>query len=186
MPEVWLRNNRRALLVGMLLPGAWLLAALTAVALSVWFSQPWWVTALTGVLSLPPLWLLGSLGYAATRPRVAYESGELLVFLEMYRPTRVPIDIVEVFFLGQGPSELPKLKGREPETSNVIIRLAESAAEWKHRDVRPAFGHWCEGYITLRGSWCEPLTRAVLQRLNHRLMEVQRERRATATQEVTT
>lgn len=186
MPEVWLRNNRRALTVGMLLPGLCLLAALTALGFSLWSAQLWWVTALAAALCVPPLWLIGSLAYAMTRPRVAYESGELLVFLEMSKPTRVPIDIVEVFFLGQGPSELPKLKGREPETSNVVIRLAESAGEWKHREVRPALGHWCEGYITLRGSWCEPLTREVLQRLNHRLMEVQRQRRAAMQQEATT
>ena len=186
MPEVWLRNNRRALVVGMFLPGLFLLAALTGLAYSLWSGQPWWVAALAAALCLPPLWLIGSLAYTMTRPRVAYESGELLVFMDSTRPTRVPIDIVEVFFIGQGPSELPKLKGREPETSNVIIRLAESAEDWKHRDVRSALGQWCEGYITLRGSWCEPLTRDVLQKLNHRLIEVQRERRAAMKQEATT
>jgi hypothetical protein len=92
----------------------------------------------------------------------------------------VPIDAVEVFFLGQGASELPNLRGREPETQNVVVRLAESATEWKHRDVRPALGQWCEGYITLRGSWCEPITRDVMQRLNRRLAELQRERKTAA------
>ncbi|HMC10707.1 MAG TPA: hypothetical protein VKH44_05435 [Pirellulaceae bacterium] len=130
-----------------------------------------------------PLWMIGELLYAIFRPRIAYEAGELLVFLEPARPTRVPIGIVEVFFLGQGPSELPKLKGREPETQNVVIRLAESAADWKHRDVRPSFGHWCEGYITIRGSWCEPITPELMRGLNHRLAEVQRERRGQREEE---
>jgi hypothetical protein len=97
----------------------------------------------------------------------------LLVYLDPTRPTRVPIEIVECFFLGQGPSELPKLKGREPETQNVIVRLAEAASEWKHRDVRRALGHWCEGYITIRGSWCEPISPDLMKRLNRRLAEVQ-------------
>ena len=67
--------------------------------------------------------------------------------------------------------------GSDP-ANNVIVRLAESASDWKHRDVRPAIGHWCEGYITLRGSWCEPITPALMKRLNHRLAEVHRQRKA--------
>ena len=90
---------------------------------------------------------------------------------------RVPIEVVEVFFVGQGPSNLPKMKGREPETTNIIVRLAESAGEWKHRDVDPRFAHWCEGYVTLRGAWCEPIGETALRRLNKRLVEVQRERK---------
>src|SRR5947199_10487028 len=99
-------------------------------------------------------------------PRIAYDRGELLVFLEPARATRVPINIVEVMFLGQGPSELPKLNGRELETQNVVIRLAESATEWKHKSVRPAFGPWCDGDITIRGDWCEPIAADSVRKLN--------------------
>jgi hypothetical protein len=180
MPEVWLRNNRRALAVGMVVPGLWLAAALAALIVSVTSSYPWWVAAIAAALSLPPLWLLGGLVYAMTLPRLAYERRHLLVYVDAYQPTRVPVEIVEVFFLGQGPSALPKLAGREPETSNIVVRLAESATEWKHRDVRPALGQWCEGYITLRGAWCEPITRELMQRLNHRLAQVQRELKAAS------
>ena len=80
--------------------------------------------------------------------------------------------------MGQGASELPHLAGREPETQNIVIRLAESAAEWKHREMWPAFGMWCESYITLRGSWCEPITPELMQQINNRLIAVQRERKA--------
>jgi hypothetical protein len=180
MPEVWLRNNRRALFVGMIVPGLWLAIALLAACISLVTGQSWLFVAAAILLSLPPLWMLGGLAYASTIPRLAYERGELLVYLDLSQPVRLPIEIVEVFFLGQGPSELPKLAGREPETQNVIVRLAESATEWKQRDVRPGIGHWCEGYITLRGSWCEPITRDVMQQLNRRLAEVQRERKAAA------
>jgi hypothetical protein len=178
MIEVWLKTNRRALVLGMTLPAIGLVAALSGLAWAVASGKHWTLQLPFVVLAVVPAWMIGELLYALLRPRIGYESGQLLVFLEPTRPTRVPIDIVEVFFLGQGASELPRLKGREPETQNVVIRLAESAAEWKHRDVRPAFGHWCEGYITLRGSWCEPITPALMRRLNQRLAEIQRERKA--------
>ena len=178
MKEVWLRTNQRALRVGLVLPGVWLAAAIGSLWLSVSSFQPAAISAICALLALPPLWMVLGLAYALTRPRIAYEQGELLVYVEMHRATRVPIEIVECFFLGQGPSELPKLGGREPETSNIIVRLSEAATEWKHRDMRPAFGQWCEGYITIRGAWCEPIDRELMQRLNRRLAEVHREQKS--------
>src|SRR4029078_6794151 len=137
--------------------------------------KSWLVQLLLFTVTAVPLWMLGELVYASFQPRVACDACNFLIFVEPTRPPRAPIKIVEVMFLGQGPSELPKLNGREPETQNVIIRLAESASDWKHRSVRPAFGHWCEGYITIRGAWCEPITADLMRRLNHRLAEVQRQ-----------
>jgi hypothetical protein len=177
MTEVWLKTNRRALGLGMVPPAIVGMFSAAALAWSIATGKHWLVQLVLVVVTAAPLWMIGELLYAITRPRVGYEGGDLLVFLEPARPTRVPIDIVEVFFLGQGPSVLPKLKGREPETQNVIIRLAESASDWKHRDVRPSFGEWCEGYITIRGSWCEPITPGLMRRLNERLAAIQRERR---------
>lgn len=180
MTEVWLKTNRRALALGLIVPALLLVVTWSLLAWSVIAGLHWiWQLPLV-LLAALPLWMMGELLYAASRPRIGYESGELLVFLEPAKATRVPIDIVEVFFLGQGPSELPKIAGREPETQNVIIRLAEAAADWKHRDVKPAIGHWCEGYITIRGSWCEPITPEVMKQLNRRLAEVHRERKETA------
>ncbi len=164
--------------MGMILPALVLAAALAGLAWSLTTGQHWAISLLLASAAMMAVWMLGELLYAAWHPRLAFEGGQMLVFLEPTRPTKVPIEVVECFFLGQGPSELPRLKGREPETQNVVVRLAESAAEWKHRDVKPAFGHWCEGYITLRGSWCEPITPAIVQRLNRRLAELHRERKA--------
>lgn len=178
MSEAWLKTNRRALLLGMVVPGGLTLLAAGALTWSVATGQHWALQVILALLTAGPLWMLGELLYAVRQPRIGYQAGELLVYLDTARPTRVPIDIVEVFFLGQGPSELPKLRGREPETQNVIIRLAEAAMEWKHRDVRPALGHWCEGYITIRGSWCEPITPGLMRQLNQRLSEIHRERKA--------
>ena len=156
-----------------LLAGAWGVAYAFVAQASVWWMLPGAAIALAGI------YLLGSLGYSLSLPRVAYEPGELLVFLGRREPERVPIDVVEVFFVGQGASHLPPMKGKEPETTNIIVRLADSAPEWKHRDVDPRFAHWCEGYITLRGAWCEPIGEAALRRLNKRLVEVQRERKGS-------
>jgi len=178
MSEVWLRTNRRALALGMALPALILAGSVGGLIWSVVTRRHWFMSLAMLSAALLALWMLGELLYALWQPRLAYDRRELLVFLEPTRPTRVPIEIVECFFLGQGPSELPRLKGREPETQNVIVRLAESAADWKHRDVKPAIGHWCEGYITLRGSWCEPITPAIMRRLNHRLAELHREQKA--------
>ena len=177
-PEVWLRTNRRALTAMMGPPALLLAGSLTGLIWSLATHQGWFISAMCGLFVLVLLWLFAGLTSAMFQPRVAYQAGELLVYLDFGKAARVPIDIVEVFFPGQGPSELPKLKGREPETQNVIIRLAESATEWKHREMKAAIGMWCEGYITIRGSWCEPITPEVLRQLNHRLVEIQRERKA--------
>lgn len=180
MREVWLRTNRRAILLGMLLPAtiAILGAALASSALLL--GAAWWWLGLGLLFGVAGIIMLASLAWWLNLPRLAYETGELLVFLDRRQPIRVPIDIVEVFFLGQGPSFLPTLAGREPETANVIVRLSESASEWKHLEVNPRFAHWCEGYITLRGAWCEPIQPEGLRKLNARLAEIHRERKATA------
>lgn len=181
MAEVWLRPNRRALLLGMLLPGLLLLGGGWLLAVSLW-GQMWigW-TALSACVLMVGVLIALQLLYWMRVPRLAYEDEHLLVYLDSATPTRVPIEIVECFFLGQGASELPKLEGKEPETANVVVRLAESAKEWRHRDVRPTLGHWCEGYITLNGAWCEPIDAESLKRLNQRLVAEHRklrERRA--------
>ncbi len=179
MREIWLHTNRRAILLGMLLPGS--IAVLgAALALVAWqLESAWWWIALGLACAAGGLLMLASLAWWLGVPRLAYEEGELLVFIDS-RPIRLPIDVVEVFFLGQGPSLLPELAGREPETANVIVRLAESATAWKHFEVNPRIAHWCEGYITLRGAWCEPIQPEGLRKLNARLAEIHRERKDAA------
>ena len=55
-----------------------------------------------------------------------------------------------------------------------MIRIADSATEWRQQEVKPQLGKWCEGYITIRGTWCEPLSIDLINRLNERLAEVNR------------
>lgn len=115
------------------------------------------------------------------RPRLGYCSGELLVYLHAGKPIRMPIDVVEVFFLGQGPAtgKDPRNRSEHPGivAANVVVRLSEAATEWHRRDVNVALGVWQDGYITVRGLWCEPLNGEVLRRMNRRLVEIKRNRR---------
>jgi len=174
MPEIWLRTNRRALLLSLVLPA---LLALTGggLLIAAWLQQwHWSLWLVAGALLAAAAWLTGNILWLAAQPRLAYEADSLLVYLEAPEPVRVPLEIVECFFLGQGASELPKIDGVDPETSNVIVRLAERAKDWHHRDVKPAIAHWCEGYITLRGAWCEPISGEALKALNQRLAAAQR------------
>jgi hypothetical protein len=121
-------------------------------------------------------WFALMLIYQMLLPRLAYQAGELLVYLESAQPIRVPIEIVELFFAGQGGSRLPVQEGSASQSRTVVVRLAEAATEWHARDVKPTWGEWREAYIIVRGTWCEPLTPDVFKHLNRRLREVQRER----------
>jgi hypothetical protein len=172
--EIWLRTNRRVWTALAVLPtSAFVMAAggMLFVRSSAAFG------VLAGVLTAAAAGVIW-IGWRSRKPRLAYSDGLLEVHLSS-QPLRVPIEVVECFFMGQGPSFLPALQVGETksslETANLIVRLAESEPDWKHRDVSPRLGQWCEGYITIRGAFCEPLSKEVAGRLNRRLVEVQRE-----------
>ena len=177
MAENWLHSNRRATWIGAL---PWFAVIIVGISLAAgWIGSPsWtvlrWMGAFLGVVGavLMGLWL-----YATHRPRLSYDDGFLLVYLRVHRPLRIPIEIVECFFMGQGQSQLPGPAGRSVETANLIVRLAERANDWKQIAVHPVLGRWCDGYITIRGAWCEPLKRETVNRLNARLTDVQRDRK---------
>jgi hypothetical protein len=170
MNEVWLRPNRRALGFGMILPAA---VAVAGVALATGGVASW------GAAGAVVGWLLAAVGFSLMAalawqmriPRVAFRSGELLFYLRFGEPIRVPIEVVECFFIGQGPAILPSGRNSGRQGVNVIVRLAEKAADWAEREVNPALGTWCQSYITIRGAWCEPLNERVVNGLNRRLAE---------------
>lgn len=177
MPEVWLNANRRILVLGAVLPAA--LACLGIALGAGWLGVAGWAAAgwLGWGLAAVSLLALASLARQTQRPRLAYRSGELLVYLRSGAPIRVPIEIVEGFLLGQGPSFLPGKRQTETEASTLVIRLAERAEEWAKVEVKPMLGYWCGHYVTIRGAWCEPLSVDLVNRLNARLDEVKRRRR---------
>jgi hypothetical protein len=170
MNETWLQPNRRALWFGCALPfliaafGAWL-------AFGLRNSHAAW--RLLGVVQM----ILAAVVLLALirqflRPRIAYHDGHVLFNLQSGEPIAVPVHIVESFFVGQGPAHLPGDAAQQEKSMNLVARLSQREKEWAERDVKPAFGDWKEGYVTIRGTWCEPLDSEVVRRLNRRLKEV--------------
>jgi hypothetical protein len=176
MRENWLKPNRRAIWFGCLPPlllaavGAWLGSAPTTLVGS-WGRWGGILLLLVGV------GLIAMLLWQLRRPRIAYRDGYVLFYLRHGGPIRVPVMFVEAFFLGQGPARLPGAARRE-QSVNLVARLSQRQTEWAALPVNPALGKWCDGYVTIRGTWCEPLGTDTIRRLNRRLKEV----KATSTQ----
>jgi hypothetical protein len=181
--EVWLRPNRRILSVGIFVLALSLAGTIALIATS----QHVAITTVGYTIGVLILWLVFLAIRNIARPRLAYKDGCLLVYLGSAQPHCVPIELVECFFLGQGPSLLPAptLAGESesPDSATVVVRLAESAEDWKHVEVRPTLGQWCDGYITIRGTWCEPINADRMKQLNHRLVETHRQRRKSRERE---
>lgn len=176
MREIWLRNNARAVWL-MVFPPLITLSGLVAIGMVNAYP---WVRAAGGGFAVLVVLLLMSAVWQARRPRLAYEAGLLLVYLRPHRPWRVPLDDVEGFLLGQGPSFLPGKRYAKAEVATLIVRLAERAEEWARIDIDPRLGTWCGHYITIRGTWCEPLSVELVNRLNARIAELKQSRPSEA------
>jgi hypothetical protein len=171
MRETWLKPNRRAIWFGCVLPliiaavGAWFVvqpgnsrsSASTWIGVGLLLAAAAALAGLVRMLSLPP---------------ISYRDGQVLFNLRAGQPIAVPVEIVEAFFVGQGPANLPGDYKAKEKTMNLVARLAQRRTDFAERDVKPAFGNWSEGYVTVRGTWCEPLDSEVVRRLNRRLKEV--------------
>jgi hypothetical protein len=174
MTEIWLRANRRVLLfatVPVLALG--IVGGLLALGVSNAARLLGWVLVAAAAV------LLVGLLRQLRQGRIAYRNEEVLFNLRSGQPVAVPVEVVEAFFLGQGPANLPQ-RGKPAEAVNLVARLSQKAPEWEHIDVKPALGRWCDGYVTIRGMWCEPLTTDVIRRLNRRLREAHEARRGAA------
>jgi hypothetical protein len=170
MPEVLLRPNVRAIYAGMMIPGAIAIVGLS-IALGPWQAEGWlrtvgWILAALGGL------MVVTLVRQSRQPRIAFEAGHLLLYLRSGAPIRLPIESVQCAFLGAGSTQLPGPGAREIRTANLVIRLDEKATEWAEVPVKPALGRWSEGYLTIHGAWCEPLTLDLVQHLNQRLHDL--------------
>jgi hypothetical protein len=107
-------------------------------------------------------------------PRIAYRAPDVLFYVGARGPIAVPVGVVEAFFLGQGPANFPTAGGNQPQAVNLVARISQRAPEWAQAPVKEALARWNDGYVTLRGAWCEPLTNELVRRLNRRLREVHR------------
>jgi hypothetical protein len=168
MREIWLKTNHRAILFGCLPPlvlsviGLWML--LSASEHSAWR----WIGS-TGVLIGVPTTVL--LLLQLRRPRIAFSAGTVLFYLRGGPPIAVPVDAVEAFFAGQGPAHLPVVSNQS-RSVNLVARLSRRNPEWAEQPVKAALGNWVDGYVTVRGSWCEPLNGETIRKLNRRLKEI--------------
>lgn len=178
-PEIWLRTNVRALLVGLALVLFLLLSGLSAIAIAGRFQVGLWLELGGWIVVVICGFVACSLTYQLFLPRLAYHDGHLLVYLQSSEPLRVPIDVVEFFFVGQGTSYVPDTTEGPSKSRTIVVRIAEAATEWHDLPIRTAQGEWRESYILLRGTWSERITPDVVKRLNRRLVEVQRSRRQT-------
>jgi hypothetical protein len=179
MNTVLLKNNPRA---ASLLVALWtLLLVIVVVYVRIPFHRG--ISIITIVAALGVLGIGGLAGQQmrwAWTPRLAYTPGHLLVFLSGLRPIGVPIELVECFFLGEAPSLIASRAGRQIKSVTLVVRLAERSKELRQRDVWPWLGQWRDGYITIRGTWCEPLSREIVNRLNSQLAEIKHRQRAAA------
>jgi hypothetical protein len=172
MTEIWLRNNSRVLLLAAVPPA---LPAILGLALA--FNSAGLGLQLAGW----GLWLLACAGWGVVvwqlfRPRVSFRAtpgpGQLWIYLRWAGVIRVPIEFVEGFLLGQGPTLLPLPASENVETSTLVIKVADSAESFAHVEVDRILGSWCNHYVTIRGMWCEPLSVGLVNRLNAQLAAV--------------
>jgi hypothetical protein len=176
MREIWLRTNRRAILFGCIPPllltlaGAWIVCAAMRTGGSTWLGGLVIALGVAGV---------GLLMTQLFRPRIVFADGNVLFYVRSGKPITVPVNVVEAFFAGQGPAHLPAVS-KQPQTVNLVARLSQRHTEWTRQEVKRALGNWADGYITIRGTWCEPLNGEVIRRLNRRLKEVKDEIEASS------
>ena len=172
MLETWLRPNRRIVAFAAVLPGMALALGVILIVVAQRGQQPGWLLALGAVLAGFSLISLAFLFWQAAQARLACDGRHLLVSLGTVRPIAVPLDVVEGFLLGHGPSFLPGKQYETAQVANFIVRLAERASEWERVEINRQLGSWCGHYITIRGTWCQPLSVTLVNRLNARLAEV--------------
>jgi hypothetical protein len=139
-----------------------------------------WVTIFGAALAIIGAVAVALLAREWFRPRVAYLDECVEFYLRAGAPLKVPLEFVEAFFLGQGEAVVPMKHHSNMETVTLVSRLSRRAEEWSHIEVMPSLGRWCDGYVTIRGMWCEPLTVELVERLNRRLYELTHAPRAGA------
>ena len=162
MTEVWLRGNPRVFLLVLLvtvpiaLLGAWLAVAQGTKVVG---------SLLIGLGGLPAVLA----AVYARRPRLACDGRSLLMYVRWRAPLRVPLSAVEAFLMGQGPTYLPGERASHWETTTVVVKLADRYPEWSRVTVSSLLAHWCNHYVTIHGTWTEPLSVEVVNRLNAKL-----------------
>lgn len=174
MREAWLKANTRLSTISYMVGALMLLAASGFLIAGARSHVVYLVPALLNIVAGGGLCYLG---WRFRRPRIAYQSGELLIDLGDLKPVIVPLAGVECFLMGRAASFLPGKQHADTETVTFVVRLRENEPELEHREIDRRIGTWCGHHITLRGTWCEPLSIELANRLNARLAEEQKRSR---------
>ncbi|MEZ6073349.1 MAG: hypothetical protein R3C10_24515 [Pirellulales bacterium] len=125
-----------------------------------------WAAAVTLLFGL--MLVAGAL-HGMLRPRIMRQGKVVRVATGPLRSVDLPLESVEGFLLGQGRVVLPLLGEQSARCHNLVMRLAERATDLQRGDVSPWLGEWADGYLTIRGTWCEPLDADLVTRLNAQL-----------------
>jgi multisubunit Na+/H+ antiporter MnhB subunit len=167
---VWLKGNQRVMWLSMIVPG--LLICVGALVLILAGATTW--GAITGGVLAGLGVILALLIFRTGRlPRIVWRESQVDFYLPGPQPISVPLEFVECFFLGSGVTTLPGSSTRDVQTRNLVVRIAERATDWQHRELPLHLGKWCEGYLTIRGLYCEVLDLEVIKRLNTALHQAQ-------------
>ncbi|MGC4005163.1 MAG: hypothetical protein QM811_19420 [Pirellulales bacterium] len=168
----WIRGNHRLMWLSLAFPGMLLLLGS---GLLVWglLAELTIVTVLGGVILATAVLLTATIARTGRLPRIELGERSLNLYLPGPRPYEVPLDLVECFFLGTGVTPLPGDAKRDVQTRNIVVRLAERTTDWQHREMPLSMGKWCEGYVTIRGLYCEPIDVGVVSKLNALLHNAQ-------------
>ncbi len=124
----------------------------------------------------------------AMTPRLALQDDHLLLYGGSGKGhlVRLPLEDVECFFFGKTDSHLTDRTGEKVPSHAVVIRIRERASQWQSGPLQPSLGTWGEGYVTLRGTWCEPLTVEKVRQMNATLAAVKRDRKKRQARSETT
>lgn len=156
----------------MLLPGV-LTVIFAILAGVVWNSVPWLAVVAMVAFSLMLVICL-AIFLNAKMPRIVRKDETVLFYLPGPKPIVVPLEYVECFLMASGITTLPGNEKKEVQAKNIVIRLAERVEEeWGHREIPLEIGKWCQGQITIRGLYSEPINVDMVQRLNVKLYEAQ-------------
>ncbi|MBA4018800.1 MAG: hypothetical protein C0483_16655 [Pirellula sp.] len=166
MSEVWLHANRR-LFVGPILVAAIAAGALAMRGAVAPSGLGWWIAAVAALALALVLFMW------SRRPRLAFDGRSLLLYIRNGSAIAVPIEFVEAFLLGKGPTYLSGKDDYKTEARTLIIRIAERAEEFAKLETNVRLAAWCGHYVTLRGTWTEPLDIDLVNRLNQRLYDTQ-------------
>lgn len=174
MKQVWLRPNRRVLLLAMVLPA---LVAIASIVMAILSASGSGLQITWAVVAAISLLLVAQLVKHYFQPRLARSGDHLLVYLKSGRPFHLPLEVVEVFFLGATDANVPGGGEAGGKVSALVIRLAENTKDWRERAVKPSLGKWDESYVRIYGAWCERLCMGKVGGLNEKLRNAKREMR---------